>query len=331
MGRVDHNFGSANRMFVTTYYNKREEDRYNWAQDAPGAPGGVINGFAVTRGFDYRSNFGLTGGYTRVHSPSTVLDVRVSGARFGEYRDPAQTFDPATLQFSSTALQLMRGYEYLPLMTIGSFSTTNANSTIASLGSQRSDWNGGFDRPMTTLSITPTVTKIWGAHSIRTGYDYRAQTWTITNEGFLAGRYAFNGAYTRANNSAGLERPGAVVRAVPARVADGRDDGRGDGEHGGGQPVRDRVARRVPSVVSRPVPSGRLARDPAPDAQPRGQARDQRGHVGVRGPQSRRIRHHQRESDRERGASGVRARIRFRRSPRRISTCAAACSLRTAR
>ena len=164
----------------------------------------MIDGFAVTRGFDYRSNFGITGGYTRVHSPSTVLDVRVSGARFGEYRDPAQTFDPATLQFSSTALQLMRGYEYLPLMTIGSFSTTNANSTIASLGSQRSDWNGGFDRPMTTLSIAPTVTKIWGDHSIRTGYDYRAQTWTITNEGFLAGRYAFNGAYTRANNSAGL-------------------------------------------------------------------------------------------------------------------------------
>ena len=33
MGRVDHNFTSNNRLYVTGYWNKREEDRYNWAQD----------------------------------------------------------------------------------------------------------------------------------------------------------------------------------------------------------------------------------------------------------------------------------------------------------
>ena len=55
-----------------------------------------------------------------------------------------QEFDPAALGFSPAALQLMNGYSYLPLMTFGAFSTTNANSTIASLGSQRSDWSDGF-------------------------------------------------------------------------------------------------------------------------------------------------------------------------------------------
>ena len=51
-------------------------------------------------------------------------------------------------------------------MTFGSFSTTNENSTIASLGSQRSDWGDGFNRPMDTFSIAPTLTKIWGDHSL---------------------------------------------------------------------------------------------------------------------------------------------------------------------
>ena len=116
MGRVDHNLSPANRMFVTGYWNNRQEDRYNWTQEVNG---GVINEFAVTRGFDYRANTGATAGYTSTVSPTMLFDVRVSGARFDEYRDPAQTFDPARLGFSQTAVQMMNGYEYLPLFTFG--------------------------------------------------------------------------------------------------------------------------------------------------------------------------------------------------------------------
>lgn len=205
MGRVDHNFTSNNRIFVTGYWNKRQEDRYNWAADAANATdGGTIGGFLVTKGFDYRANLGVTTGYTSVLQSSLLLDIRASGARFDEYRDPAQTFDPGQLGFSSTALQLMNGYQYLPLFTFGSFSTTNSNSTIASLGAQRADWGEGFSRPMDTYSVQPTLTKIWGAHTTRTGYDFRIQKWNITNSGFPGGRFQFNGAYTRASNSASL-------------------------------------------------------------------------------------------------------------------------------
>jgi hypothetical protein len=70
MGRVDHNFGQGgSRLFGTVYWNKRQEDRYNWAQDAANATdGGIINNFAVTKGFDYRTNTGVTSG-TRRRSP----------------------------------------------------------------------------------------------------------------------------------------------------------------------------------------------------------------------------------------------------------------------
>ncbi len=203
LGRVDHNFSEAARIFGTVYWNQRREDRYNWAKGASNATGeGSINGFLVTQGYDYRSNLGVNSGYTQTFTPTFLLDVRVSYAKFGEWRDPAQTFDPATLGFSSTAAQLMSGYNYLPLFTFGSFSTTNNNSTIASLGAQRSDWSEGFNRPMQTLGINPTLTKLWGDHTFRFGYDGRSQRWQIINTGYPAGRYQFNGAYTRANNSA---------------------------------------------------------------------------------------------------------------------------------
>jgi hypothetical protein len=209
MGRVDHNVNTANRIFGTAYWNKRREDRYNWAKDASNATGdGVINNFLVTQGFDYRSNLGINGGYTATISNALLFDARVSFSRFGEWRDPAQTFDPATLGFSSTALGMMKGYQYLPLITLGSFSTTNSGSTIASLGAQRSDWDDGFNRPMTTLSFAPTMTKIWGGHTTRAGYDLRIQHWTIVSDGYPGGRFAFNGSYTRANNSAALNDPG---------------------------------------------------------------------------------------------------------------------------
>lgn len=205
MGRVDHNFTSNDRLFVTSYWNKRREDRYNWAQDAANATdGGSIGGFLVTKGFDYRSNTGVTGGYTSALSPRLLLDVRTSWSRFGESRDPAQEFDPAKLGFSPTALQLMGNFHYLPLFTFGSFSTNNENSTISSLGSKRSDWGNGFNRPMDTWSIAPTLTRIWGTHTSRAGYDWRLQRWNIVFDGFPGGRYQFNGAYTRANNSAAL-------------------------------------------------------------------------------------------------------------------------------
>ena len=205
MGRVDHNFTDGNRLYVTTYWNKRQEDRYNWAQDAANATdGGVINGFEITKGFDYRTNAAVTSGYTSTLSSNLLLDVRGGWSRFGEYRDPSSEFDPSTLGFTPSALRAISDYRYLPFMTIGTFSTTNDNSTIASLGSRRSDWGDGFDRPLNTYSFAPTVTRVWGAHTPRAGYDFRLQQWAITNNGFPGGRFKFDGSYTRANNTAAL-------------------------------------------------------------------------------------------------------------------------------
>ncbi len=145
----------------------------------------------------------------------------------------------------------MGDYEYLPFFTFGSFSTTNANSTIASLGSQRSDWGDGFDRPFNTFVVQPTLTAIWGGHTARAGYDFRYQRWKIISDGYPGGRFQFNGAYTRANNARGAER---------SRRSRGRSSSSGlpttatgavatPGTHV--EPVRDRVAGRLPPGLPR--------------------------------------------------------------------------------
>jgi len=201
--RGDHNFSGSNKLFLNAYYNKREEDRYNWAKGAANATGeGEINGFLVTKGFDYRSNKGATLGFTSLVHESLMVDVIGGWSQFGEWREPGQEFDPATLGFSPAAVQLMQGYKYLPFITFGGFSTTNSNSRIATLGSQRADFGEGFNRPFTNISVTPTASWITNAHSLRTGYELRHQRWDITSAGYNGGRYHFNGAYTRANNSA---------------------------------------------------------------------------------------------------------------------------------
>lgn len=203
--RGDHNFNGSNKLFLNAYWNKREEDRYNWAKGAANATGeGEIGGFLVTKGFDYRSNTGATLGYTAMVGSAFMVDVVGGWSQFGEWRKPADEYDPSELGFSPEVVALMDGYKYLPLMTFGGFSTTNSNSRIASLGAQRSDFGTGFDRPFTNVSLTPTASWVTAGHSIRTGYELRNQQWQIDNAEYGAGRYHFNGAYTRANNSASL-------------------------------------------------------------------------------------------------------------------------------
>ncbi len=203
LGRFDHNINANHRLFLNGYYNKRREDRYNWAKGAENAAGeGEIGGFLVTKGFDYRSNKGATLGYTSILSSSTVVDVIGSWSKFGEWRRPADQFDPMTLGFSSQAGSLFQNYHYLPLITFGGFSTTNANSRIASLGSQRSDFGMGFDRPFTNVSFVPSVSWLYGSHSLKSGYELRHQRWQIDSPGYV--RFHFNGAYTRSNNSSSL-------------------------------------------------------------------------------------------------------------------------------
>ena len=67
----------ATRCSCPATGTSEQEDRYNWAAGAANANAeGVINGFEVTRGFDYRSNTGVTIGFTSTRSSNLLFDLR---------------------------------------------------------------------------------------------------------------------------------------------------------------------------------------------------------------------------------------------------------------
>ncbi|MCK6681528.1 MAG: TonB-dependent receptor [Thermoanaerobaculia bacterium] len=193
--RLDQSLGSGHQLFVNAYWNQRLEDRYNWA--------GVVSDFAVTQGVDTRDNFGSTLGYTGTFSPSLLGELRLSYSKFGERRSPSDTFDPASLGFNAQTVSLFRGYDYLPRFDISGFAT---------LGAQRSDYTRGFNRPFYNYAAAPSITWLLKDHTVRAGYDFRYQRWWRTDDGYLAGRYNFTGAYTRASNSAAIQTGQALAQ-----------------------------------------------------------------------------------------------------------------------
>src|SRR5205085_2507666 len=169
--RIDHRISKNQSIFGKYYHSFNPEDR----NDAFG----VVNGFPVTQGFEDRTNDGGNIDYTNTLSSTMVLDIRVSINRFVQQRMPAQNIDPATLGFSALALSEFRGYQYFPGILIRNLDATRP--IHSNIGASRSDFNGGRLRPFNMGSVQPTLTKLWGNHTARAGYDLR-----VLRENFIS-------------------------------------------------------------------------------------------------------------------------------------------------
>jgi carboxypeptidase family protein len=190
--RIDHKINERQTIFGKYYRSFNPEDRYDWA--------GVVNGFPVTKGFEYRTNNGGNIDYTITLSPTLVLDLRAGANRFAQERRPGAEFDPALLGFTGQALDAMRGFQYLPRFDIRTYDAGRPIRSI--LGSNRADYNEGLLRPFQMASFQPTVTQILGKHSTKYGYDFRVIRENMTTDGYQGGRFFFNGAFTSpASNS----------------------------------------------------------------------------------------------------------------------------------
>jgi hypothetical protein len=195
--RIDHRISSNQSIFGKYYHSFNPEDRQDWA--------GVVNGFPITQGFEYRTNDGGNIDYTNAISPNVVFDLRVSLNRFVQERRPAQLFDPATLGFAAASLQAMRGYQYLPRIMIRNLDATRP--IRSTLGATRSDWNEGRIRPFYMGSVQPTLTHVVDNHSLRYGYDLRILRENFSTDAYKGGQFFFDGTFTApASNSSSTLR-----------------------------------------------------------------------------------------------------------------------------
>lgn len=195
LARVDHNFNGSNRMFAKFFYSKSDEDRYNWL-DTPGS---------VTQGFEIRRNIGGNLNYTSILSNNVVLDVRTSYNNFLQERVAPNAISAASLGFTGIA-----GLTSSPVFP--RFDFTNYDT----LGSERADFNEGLNREYQMLSVQPTLTQIWGNHTLKYGYDFRKIDEARLSNGYNAGRFLFTGTYTsQASNtsSAIINQTGREIAA----------------------------------------------------------------------------------------------------------------------
>lgn len=175
--RLDFNFNERHTSFFRYTRNNRRESRGNWT--------GIVGGIRPTGTFLFRNNNGASYDHIYTASPTTVFNFRAGFTEFDSptLRESEGAFNPATLGFSPRTSSLFTGLSYLPRFETGEFSALGD-----SLGS-------GFTASI--YSVQPTLTKLIGAHSLRTGYDFRAYRENASGPGHAAGRYDFRTDFTR--------------------------------------------------------------------------------------------------------------------------------------
>lgn len=179
--RIDHNFNDRHRIFGKFFYSKSSEDRYNFL-DTPDS---------ITQGFELRTNKGGNIDYTATLSSRLILDVRSSLNDFVQERLQANPTSAADLGF--TGLAALTASPVLPRFDFTNYDT---------LGAERADFNEGLTRDFRLFSVQPTLTQIFGNHTLKYGYDYRKLIENRTTNGYNAGRFLFTGTYTaQASNS----------------------------------------------------------------------------------------------------------------------------------
>jgi hypothetical protein len=179
--RIDHNFNQNHRVFGKFYYSKSTEDRYNWLDtDA-----------SVTQGYEIRRNIGGNLDYTATLSSNLVLDLRGSYSTFVQDRIAPNAMSAADLGFAGIAS--LTDSNVFPRFDFTNYDT---------LGAERADFNEGLTRTYRLFSIQPTLTQIFGDHTLKYGYDFRRIREDRTTNGYNAGRFLFTGAFTSpASNS----------------------------------------------------------------------------------------------------------------------------------
>jgi hypothetical protein len=187
LAKIDHNFNSNNRLSGKMYHSRNTEDRYNLT----GAPD------SITRGFENRRNNGGNLNYTSTISSDLILDIRGSWNQFRLKRYQVDQPTAADLGFNGIPSE-RRDSGVFPRFDFRNYMT---------LGSQRSDYNAGQDRPFDLFSLQPTITQLYGGHTFRYGYDFRRLHERFTSDGYSAGRFLFDGTYTmQASNSGATQR-----------------------------------------------------------------------------------------------------------------------------
>src|SRR5712692_5593197 len=148
----------------------------------------------TTGNFLTLKNDGFSYDHTYTFSPTTILDFRLGFSRFYEtnVRQHEGAFDPKSLGVSPQSAAFFGDARYLPRFRINNNNSDDANAPFTPLGDSRGDI-----RTHNIYAVQPTLTKIFGKHAFKIGYDFRAYRENSNPSAHAAGRYDFTTTFTR--------------------------------------------------------------------------------------------------------------------------------------
>ena len=168
--KFDWNFGDKHRAFFRHASNDRTEDRAsNGIDNAPGTDG--------QQPFQ-RINDAYVADWVSTISPTLILNVRGSYNRFIEkgYGRANDGFDLSSFGLPQSLLKQIPGNAYFGRWNF--YSGNSGSTTVYNpLG------RGQSNNYTNTYELAGSVTKIWGAHSIKAGFDIRQINYLIQNTG----------------------------------------------------------------------------------------------------------------------------------------------------
>jgi len=177
--RVDYDMNESNQMFGTFSYVKDP-------QFIPGPFGGIADGGAFQQGDQNALSILAAFSYTHIFSPTLVNEARV-----GESRLHATRFGPVANQMGipgqygiSNSIPQVAENGGLPAFGISGLATLGSNAFLPS------------DEISQTTQVTDNLTKIYGAHSFKMGFEYQHVKFSTLQPSWSHGQFNYDGTYT---------------------------------------------------------------------------------------------------------------------------------------
>jgi hypothetical protein len=172
--RVDHVINDRWRAFVRYSFSDEAGLPFNSFGNAASSAGGDGPTYTKTHSLSIDNNYTL--------GPTWVLNVRYGLNRRLVDRLPISAgFDLASLGFPANVIDTADAFEF-PRVNVQNFQSLGQNTFTDLLIAP------------TTHSFNVNATKVWGAHTMKMGTDYRKFLLNFTQLFFPSGQFAFNNA-----------------------------------------------------------------------------------------------------------------------------------------
>jgi hypothetical protein len=205
--RGDYDISDKNQVFARASY-------WDNPQFIPGPFGGVADGGGFQQGTQTAKSFQGVAVFTHVFTPSTV-----NVARFGWSHLHTSRFGPegSTLgipeQYGIAGIPQVNENGGLPAFSFGGLGQLGSNAFLPS------------DETTQTTQVVDDFSKVYGAHSFKTGVEYQHIVFNTLQPAWSHGQFDYNGTFTdipsNNNNTTGIAQ--FVLPPTAATVPNGVD------------------------------------------------------------------------------------------------------------